>query len=242
MTSSRPAMSDATSSIPIFVVSYNNGFLVRDSVQNLRRIAPDNPITILDNASTSEDTQEILTTLDRLPGVTVHRYGENRGPWRVLRDPEWARVRNDPFVLTDPDLEFSTLPRDALERLRAIQLKHRAHKVGLALDISATDDLLEGPYLSNRTIHQWESQFWRREIEPDLFLAPIDTTFCLYDYAFPAKSIRVAGALAVRHLPWHRSFISSLSRGRLKEAFGNRRVSSTNKLIWRWIVNNQESD
>ena len=83
--------------IPIFIVSYNNGILVKRSVEAIRKFAPSNPITILDNASRFNDTLDILSELEKLPSVTVKKYTTNTGPWRVLRDLEFNEVRKSPF-------------------------------------------------------------------------------------------------------------------------------------------------
>ena len=220
--------------IPIFIVSYNNGILVKRSVEAIRKFAPSNPITILDNASRFNDTLDILSELEKLPSVTVKKYTTNTGPWRVLRDLEFNEVRKSPFVLTDPDLDLSTLPENTLEILTEIQAKHKSSHVGLALNIFDKEDLIPSVYWLGRTIFEWEIQFWLRHIPDDkyeLYNAKIDTTFCLYNYEYPIHYIRVAGPLIVKHLPWHRSFIKTLTQKQAIEMYGEAKFSTISKNI-----------
>ena len=64
------------------------------------------------------------------------------------------------------------------------------------------------------TINEWESQFWKHEIEPGVYNSPIDTTFHLFvpQYYLPGTplitGLRVSGnGRTVLHLPWHKSFL-----------------------------------
>lgn len=219
---------------PIYIVSYNNGFLVKNSLESIRKFAPNNPIFILDNASASDETINILSELEKLPSVKVIRYTTNTGPWRVLRDPEFSEVRKSPFVLTDPDLDLSRLPENTLEILSEIQSKHKKSHVGLALDISNKEDFMSSVYWSGRTIYQWEIQFWERRIPDDkyeLYRAQIDTTFCLYNFEYPKDYIRVAGPFTVKHLPWHKSFIKTLTDNQIKDMYGDAKFSTVSKNI-----------
>jgi FkbM family methyltransferase len=223
------------SSIPFFVISFNNGFFVKNTVRAIRKFAQSNQIHIIDNASSSKETLTILDNLEKEKNVQVERYSTNKGPWTVLRDPEYGQIRKNPFILTDPDLDLSKLPTNTLEILIKIQHNHKSRQVGLALDISQPEDLLEGNYLNSKSIYQWEQKFWKRPIQKDIYSAPIDTTFCLYDLNYPSKSIRLAGNFTVKHLPWHKSFIDTLSMDQIRETFLNHKISTTTKLILDYI-------
>ena len=223
--------------IPFFIVSHNNAFLVKATVNSIRRFAPYNVITVLDNKSTDADSLCILNELKSLDNVIVRLYNDNTGPWRVIREQEFCNVRTKPFILTDPDLDLTKLPLNTLEILTKIQHKHNANKVGLALDISQVDDIIKGTYNHDVTVIQWESQFWTNKIvdhEYELYSAEIDTTFCLYNYSYPSRSIRVGGDFAVKHLPWHMSFIDSLTANLVARTFYNPTISTTSKLIWKY--------
>jgi len=222
--------------IPFYIPSYNNGFLVENTVNGIRLIASKNPIIILDNASHDHETKEILQKLSMREDIQVKFYQDNPGPWRVLIDSEFEEVRRRPFVLTDPDLDLTKLPLNTLEILTEVQQRHGSRRVGLALDISDPEDIItihdEVDYVKN-----WESQFWVKPI-PDpkyeIYDAALDTTFCLHNFNYPNRSIRVAGELTVKHLPWHKSFLDSLSVDTVRRTFINPAISTTTHSIWKW--------
>lgn len=214
-------------SLPIFIVCHDNGWMVYDTVEALAGWFADTRLVILDEASTAPRTIQILRELEKLKGVSVHRHRRNVGPKRVRRFPRYWLTRRRPFVLTDPDLDLSTLPADTLEVLRAVADDQGLRCVGLALDTSDREDIIEGPYLHGKTIVEWESRFWREPVDlshlgPNLeaYWAPIDTTFAYYDFSRPrGRSIRMAGPYKVRHLPWHKSYIRALNERDYQDYF-----------------------
>lgn len=224
--------------IPIYIVSYNNGILVRNTVDAVKKFKQ--PIYVIDNNSDCPDTIKTLNQLE-LENITIIRYSNNKGPWRILYDEEYSTVRKHPFILTDPDLGLETLKEDALEILVEVQEKYKARKVGLALDISDIDDLISGHYCVHEgvgyNIVNWETRFWQNSIGDEyknpIYKADIDTTFCLYNFAYESGSLRVAGELTVKHYPWHKSFINSLSVGQVVSMFRNPAISTSSKLAWR---------
>lgn len=228
--------------IPIYITCFNNGFMVERTVNALRKFAPNNNITILDNASTSIKTKIILDNLEKEENTTVIRYPNNSGPWRVLSDPEFEETRKSPFILTDPDLELEYLPVNTLEILSKIQEKYKVGKIGLALNISDKNDMFDGPYTGHGNIIAHESNFWKNRISDndyELYWAEIDTTFCLFDYKYPMnRSIRIARNFTVRHLPWHKSYINSLPIDSIIEYFGPAKYSTISKLIMNYLKEN----
>ena len=69
-------------------------------------------------------------------------------------------------------------------------------------------ELIE-PTLKEKVI-EWESVFWKEEIEPNIFKALIDTTFAVYKPYFIGEPIdpdcfciRTGYPYSVRHLPWY---------------------------------------
>lgn len=229
--------------IPIFIVCYNNGLLVRNSVNNVKKF--NQPVIIIDNCSTFQETIDILQELEQHEEVNVLRYNDNKGPWRVMYDDEFKDVRKQPFILTDPDLGLETLPDNAVEILFEVQEKYQVQKVGLALDISNPDDFIDGYYCShegeNYDITTWESRFWKHQIQDDkydIYQADIDTTFCLINFNYTVGALRVAGDkgarnLTVKHFPWHKSFVDNLSIEQIKQFFHNPTISTSAKLVWR---------
>jgi hypothetical protein len=101
-----------------------------------------------------------------------------------------------------------------------------ATKIGLALDISRPEDMKRAVINiggADYTFHSWESRFWTDPVrlgELELYRAPVDTTFALYDRtrfdplarsfmqqkAFDCMdtpgSYRLAGRYTSVHAPW----------------------------------------
>jgi len=113
----------------------------------------------------------------------------------------------DKFILTDPDLEFnSNLPIHFIEELVALSNIYKSNKIGFALDISEPNKMYTGIYHNNKDICAWEAQFWSNKIpnsEYELYIANIDTTFCLINKRNTGNNIRVAGRFTAKHLPWY---------------------------------------
>jgi len=234
--------------IPKYIISYNNGFLVRNTYMSLRKIAPTNPIFVVDNNSRCPETIAILNLLEKL-GAKVLRF-KNNIIHRLYNDPYFASVRNKHFILTDPDLDLRFLPTNTLEILYDISIRYGSRKVGLALDVTPTSDMYSSTYYPGYTIMTWESQFWRHKISNNNYImydADIDTTFCLNN-CHGRGSIRVAGttsnpkSLIVKHLPWYKSFADNLTPNQLESSFGPHNVlSSISKTIYAYRTNKDKN-
>jgi hypothetical protein len=67
----------------------------------------------------------------------------------------------------------------------------------------------QGVYQKGLTIYDWENQFWEKKIQKetefDLYIAPIDTTFSLFNKKYKNNfCIRVGGDMTCKHLPYYR--------------------------------------
>ena len=222
--------------IPIYVICFNNGFMVNNTVKNcLKKFK--NPIKIIDNASTSKETKLILQELSSLNNVTIQYMLENKGPYIIREQPEFENVRNNLFIITDPDLELDYLPEDTIKYMYDLSTKHNIRRVGLALRIDETEDLLDVPYSGCRNVYEFEKGHWEKKFKEDcytdLFEAGIDTTFTIENphgnFLYPNTNwgVRMAGKYAVRHLPWHKSYFSKLSKENYLEYFGSNNKYST---------------
>lgn len=87
-----------------------------------------------------------------------------------------------------------------------LQKYPKALKAGFSICI---DDLPDHYKLKEKVI-EWESVFWKEEIEPNIFKALIDTTFAVYKPYFIGEPIdpdcfciRTGHPYSVRHLPWY---------------------------------------
>jgi hypothetical protein len=185
---------------PIFIIS-------RDRLDPLEKLltwlekSGSQSITILDNASTYPP---ILAFFEQCQ-YRVIRYKKNWGHKIVTKSAEIKRAsQSGYYVITDPDvLPRDTCPLDAIEYFYELLQKYPDYrKAGFGLCI---DDLPDY-YAHKEQVIRWERQFWSKELEKDVYNAPIDTTFALYrpGLAFAQyPSIRTGGEYMARHLPWY---------------------------------------
>lgn len=220
-----------------YIICFNNGWLVRNTVDALKRFSQEVKCIVVDNCSTGARTKNTLAEL-QAEGVEVRHMTENFGH-KVVQNK--IRPSEPMYIITDPDLDLTKLPSDTIKVLMNYSDRLRAYKVGLALDISCTDDLLEGEYYDNVSIAQWESRFWQDRkalLEHEVYDADIDTTFALYNQRYTQAEhngrgkYRLAGPYTVRHLMWHKSWVEQLDEEDYKEYFLTAKsISTTSKLV-----------
>lgn len=165
---------------------------------------------IIDNASTYPP---LLAWYEREePGILVHRLEENLGHKALFLAPGLLPTE-EPFVLTDPDLDISMLPDDWPEVLQR-GLDCFPVKCGLSLDDTAVPTasssfIPDDFYAAAGSLPPWRYPLVTarsERLDVTYYNFPLDTTFALYR---PGTSEhRVEGSRAgrpycVRHLPWH---------------------------------------
>jgi len=209
--------------IPIIINSFNQLTYLRTMVTQLQRLGCED-IVVLDQASTHPPLLEYLASIET--SVAVVRLSENNGPHWLFTSgfvsalPQW-------FVYTDPDILFpKSMPRSFLSDMLKVCKRNNAAKVGLALDISQPEKIKRAELpLGGRiySIPEWERQFWQTRVPMlglEVYRAPVDTTFALYNrLRFDpeikkirttgvyhsmdmANSYRLAGRYTSVHLPW----------------------------------------
>jgi glycosyltransferase involved in cell wall biosynthesis len=145
--------------VPVYIICYNNGFYVENTINQLKlKNIPNELIIIINNNSDDQTTIDILNQLSSLHKVInlEKNYGHRVWAESIIFDnlPEY-------FIVTDPDLEYNKeLPDDFINTLYEISVLYSASKVGFALNIDAPD-LFNDPYIEGMTIKEWESQFWK---------------------------------------------------------------------------------
>ncbi len=207
---------------PIIVNSFNQYTYLKNIIEKLFESGFEN-IYILDQGSTYPPL------MDWLAGVYERREAlplylpENYGPRYFFLSGLYRIFGEVPLIYTDPDLSWNKLAPDFLSRLFDLSHKHQAFKIGPALDLPDPQDLKEVkikilnphgqplPDIPPFSLYEWESQYWKNELEPGVFDAKIDTTFHLFvpKYYTPEKSLisgmRVAGeGYSFIHLPWYK--------------------------------------
>ena len=235
--------------IPIYIICYNNGFYVENTIKQLKlKNIPDEQIIIINNNSNGPETINILKILSEIYKIINfdtnhgHRVWVHHNIWNNL--PEY-------FIITDPDLEYNkNLPDNFINTLYEISNLYNASKVGFALDIESSDIFVNN-YVDNNTIKEWESQYWKKPLEKyknlELYEADIDTTFFLgcksrLNYGFSSNiNIRVGTNFTTKHLPWHIEHNNTLNKTTLMELYSiNNTSSTTAKLIKEYQFNHSE--
>jgi hypothetical protein len=159
-----------------------------------------NEIFLIDNDSTYPPLLEYYKQTSH----TVIYLGKNIGHTSL-----WAAGVVDQhcpdgyYVYTDPDvIPVPGCPLDVLEKFAGILDENGwCNKVGFGLK---TDDIPDH-YKFKDNVLRWEQQFWKYEIEPGLFSAPVDTTFALYrqrSYSI-YNSLRTGPPYVARHTDWY---------------------------------------
>jgi len=225
------------SSIPIFIISWNQYTYLKDLVEQLLKY-PSLEIYIIDNQSTYEPLVKYLKEIESR--VKVLRQDVNHGHKvyemeHILKFIDELGVTK--YVVTDPDLKLnSKMPLDFLEKLSYLSDKYKKNKVGLALDITHNIDLARKLDDTEKTIADNERKYWLKPIENtdgyELYEADVDTTFALINKAYRKidgldNSIRVAGDFTCVHRPWLKNFKDELLPGEFDYYMGNGNKSTT---------------
>lgn len=188
--------------IPIIINNYNRVSYLKILIESLEERGYRN-IYIIDNNS----TYPLLLEYYKMIPYKVFRLDENFGYLSFWKSGIYKKFRNQYFVYTDSDVvPINQCPDNFLSHFYDL-MKHypRASKVGFALCI----DDLPSCFSNKNKVIEWEKQFWSKEIEKDIYLAPIDTTFALYrpNIKGPAYfhdfMLRTGGVYQAKHLPWY---------------------------------------
>lgn len=213
----KPVIDTLSNTVPILVVSYNNGIYVDHCVRqlNARSIKP----VIIDNASTDAETLTTLAKITRTEKAFVVRSAVNMGARAGFQGLVYD-ILPEVFGYTDPDLLFNqNLPADFIQQLLGVCDYFKCFKAGFALpyqsEYNLTDRRMKSslgkviPYEKFVTVSQWESRFWNKPLKHDwleIYAAPIDTTFAIYHKKYYQgdffDAVRVAGNFSALHMPW----------------------------------------
>ncbi len=189
--------------IPIFINNYNRLTTTKLLINALRNRGYSN-IHILDNKSTYPPLLEFYKTTN----CKVHYLKKNYGSKAYWKSNLWLKYLNSYFVYTDSDVvPLDSCPDNILEYFYTILKKYpKAHKVGFSLKIND----LPSSFKNKDKVIEWESKYFSKEIESNLYIAPIDTTFAFYrpfskagkrDYS--TLVFRTGVPYQARHLPWY---------------------------------------
>jgi hypothetical protein len=190
-------------SIPIFINNYNRLTTLKQLIDALTKRGYHN-IHILDNCSTYPPLLEFYETTT----YTVHFLKKNYGSKSFWKSGLWTKYMFSNFVYTDSDVvPVDDCPDDFMDHFYKLLKKYpKAHKVGFSLKIDDLPDTFE----NKKKVIEWEGRYYEKQIEDNVFIAPIDTTFALYRPFSKAGSrdgstliLRTGFPYQAKHLPWY---------------------------------------
>jgi hypothetical protein len=195
-----PAVADPYK-IPIIINNRNRVTHLQNLIAWLEKNGYTN-IHIIDNDSSYPP----LLDFYKVCKYPVHILRQNVGHLALWKSGIIEKFEKGYYVYTDPDvIPAEDCPSDLVAHLLKVLQQHpEIEKAGPALKI---DDLPDH-YSEKKRVIEWESQFWKNTVAPDLYDAGIDTTFALYrpytnGYLWVQKAYRTGGKYVARHMPWY---------------------------------------
>ena len=156
---------------------------------------------IVDNAS---DYPPLLDYYQNRCPYPVARMEKNYGHMVVWEQDLISRLGVSlPFIVTDPDLDYSQVPGDWLKVFEQGLRKYPVFKkIGFSLETSD---------VKHQCTVDWEQKFWSLPLDELYYNAPIDTTFAMYNTTeFTFDAIRTGRPYTARHLPWYYDKVEDL--------------------------------
>lgn len=183
--------------IPIVINNFNRLTTTRKLANDLHKLGYTN-IHILDNCST------YIPLLDwyAICPYIVKKLDNNQEFLSVYNSGYINEFIKEPWIVyTDSDIELNpNTPKDFISTIIEKTEKHGKTKGGLSLRIYDLPDNTYANYYRN-----WETKYWKDEIEENVYDACIDTTFCVIKPGLPFdyQAIRIAGDMEAIHRPWY---------------------------------------
>ena len=196
------------SPVKCYIINRDRLTWTRNMVHEIRRIGGE-PV-IVDNASTYPPLLEWYASAD----CRVIRLDQNlgsRSPWTSgVIDREVKS--GERYVVSDPDLDLSGVPSDALTVLTGGLDQYGVTKAGLSLEIlDVPRDLLDVRQVNGLTLAQCEAGYWHVRRDERFWSAPTDTTFAMYRQGRPLEGakfyegVRADRPYTAKHLPWYQT-------------------------------------
>lgn len=183
--------------IPIIINNFNRFNTTKKLVKDLLCLGYTD-LHILDNGSTYPPLLEWYETnpciIERL---------SNMGNLAIYNS-DYINKFKGWVAYTDSDIQLGkNTPKEFIERMIEVAEKYNYNKVGLALRV---DNLPDTEYALLAKL--WESKYWTKMVEKDIYEADVDTTFCIIKVGqpFQYQALRIAGDLTAEHIPWYKDY------------------------------------
>jgi hypothetical protein len=190
--------------VPFVIICRNRLSLLQNAL-NFSKRAPHQVYPVV--ADMGSNYPPLVRFLHQIKNHEKVLFLDNIGPRNLWSHIDFiSTVGSNPFFLSDGDIDYSHTDPDVFSKLTEVSNKYPGfRKIGSALKI----DDLDVELLKSKKIIENEKSNWnpKREIENEIYLAPVDTVFAYYRkrstklYFWPA--LRVAGKFTVRHAPWY---------------------------------------
>ena len=154
-------------------------------------------IWIIDNESTYEP---LLDWYQNAPTEVRIIKEHNAGHLALFSTGLINQISEDWCFYTDSDIQLNpSMPKEYQEIMLDTALRLNSKKIGLAIDISDLPDY----YFIKPQVLRNEARWWSNEVEPNIYEAHTDTTFCLIQKVDQFESFRIAGDFTCKHMPWY---------------------------------------
>jgi hypothetical protein len=196
--------------INVFIISFNRVTWLPAMVRDIYAMDNVGEVYIIDNNSTYEPLLEYY----KITPAKVIYLDKNLGHKSPWLSGVIEQLATPYYVVTDPDLNLSNIPRNCLIHLLKgyERYKHmNINKAGLALEIQNVPKTKHTEFVRKFEVEQ----MWRRPLDLEFFNATCDTTFALYnkskfiwdiDYETQAdftSGIRSNYPYVAEHRPWY---------------------------------------
>lgn len=190
--------------IPIIINNYNRLTTLKRLISDLEIRGYFN-LFIIDNKSTYPP---LLEYYEHECTYRVFRLKKNIGFKALWKSGIWYKFFTGYYCYTDSDLSLvQDCPEEFMQKFYDLLQKYpEVHKAGFSLKI---DDLPDH-YAQKEKVINWESKFYKIQKEPNVYIAPIDTTFALYrPFSRRGKRdgsdemLRLGYPYQCHHLPWY---------------------------------------
>lgn len=185
---------------PIIINNFNRLTYLKELIEWLEKANMKN-IFIVDNNSTYPPLLEFY----KKSKYIIFRLNRNIGHEALWKTHLNLLFCKNYYIYTDPDvLPIEECPDNFILYFYEILDKYKEiDKVGFSIK---TDDIPDF-YEHKKKVLEWEKQFWEKEIEKNIYIADIDTTFALYrpNVRFQAwkTTLRTGYPYMIRHQPWY---------------------------------------
>jgi len=189
--------------INVFIINRNLLTMPKAMVDVICGLEGVGKIIIADNNSTSHEVLQWYKQDKRI----IVEYLPNIGHKCVWIARLTQKHKSKYYVVTDSDLDISEIPKDTLLHLQKMLIKYKLPKVGLSIRV---DDVPKNSLYALMNTPNCGLEMERKHSESvqneDLFFAPVDTTFALYQsYVgnYIIGGARTKAPYECRHLPYY---------------------------------------